>query len=167
MKRIFCIIIAMLALTSVVYASQTFEIETNYGVKTVIIPDGYTAEEVLCQVAKAYYELNEEHKVLITQYEDLSEEVKGYIKSNEELRTEYSHLKEQYQTLVALQNKNSFMENFKLYLAIDSSISNNSLSIGGNVGVILLKGIMIGGGLRINTSMWGNPQFMIQLGYLF
>ena len=167
MKKLLCMIMVLLTLTNMVYAGQTFEIDTAYGIKTVVIPDGYTAEEVLCQVAKAYYELNEEHKELIIQYQELSEEVKGYIKSNEDLRTEYLYLQEQYQTLVSLQNKDSLMDNFRLYMTVDSSLNNTSLSVGTSVGIILLENFMMGGGLRINTSMWGNPQFMIQLGYIF
>lgn len=167
MKKLLCMIMVLLTLTNMAYAGQTFEIDTAYGIKTVVIPDGYTAEEVLCQVAKAYYELNEEHKELIIQYQELSEEVKGYIKSNEDLRTEYLHLQEQYRTLVSLQNKDSLMDNFRLYMTVDSSLNNTSLSVGTSVGIILLENLMMGGGLRINTSMWGNPQFMIQLGYIF
>ena len=167
MKKLLCMIMVLLTLTNMVYAGQTFEIDTAYGIKTVVIPDGYTAEEVLCQVAKAYYELNEEHKELIIQYQELSEEVKGYIKSNEDLRTEYFHLQEQYQTLISLQNKDSLMDNSRLYMTVDSSLNNASLSVGTSVGIILLENFMMGGGLRMNTSMWGNPQFMIQLGYIF
>lgn len=167
MKRLLCIIMVLLALFNTVYASQTFELETKYGIKTVVIPDGYTAEEVLCQVAKAYYELNEEHKILIVEYQELSDEVKEYIKSNEELRTEYINLLEKYQNLVSLQNKESFSDNFRLYINADSSIGGNSLSLGVNGGMMLFEKVMLGGGLRINPLVWGSPQFAVQIGVVF
>lgn len=167
MKKFLCILIILTTLCGITYASQTFEVETKYGIKTVVILDGYTAEEVLCQVAKAYYELNEEHKVLITEYQELSDEVKEYIKSNEELRTSYNDIQDKYQTLVSLQNKDSFTDNFRLYINMDSSLGGNSLSLGVNGGIMVFEKIMLGGGLRVNSILWGSPQFSIQLGFLF
>lgn len=167
MKRLLCIMMIFLALGGTLYSYQSFNVDTKYGVKTVVVPNGYSTEEVLCQIAKAYYELDEDYDTLTIQYEDLSEEVKEYIKDNEELRFSYDTLQKQYQLLASLQNKDSTLDNFRLYLSMDSSLNGYPLSVGINGGMVLLEKLMIGGGFRF-TPVTVNPlQFVVELGYLF
>ena len=75
MKKLLCIMMMFLALGGALYSEQVFEVDTKSGIKTVVVPDGYSTEEVLCQIAKAYYELDEDYDTLTIQYEDLAEEV--------------------------------------------------------------------------------------------
>lgn len=167
MKKLLCIMMIFLSLGGALYSEQIFEVDTKSGIKTVVVPDGYSTEEVLCQIAKAYYELDEDYDTLTIQYEDLSEEIKEYIKDNEELRFSYDTLQKQYQSLASFQNKDSFMDNFRLYLSLDSSLNGYSLSVGMNGGMVLLEKLMLGGGLRF-TPVAVNPlQFVVELGYLF
>ena len=96
-----------------VWADTTYEIETKYGVEQVIIPDGYTAEEVLLIVAKNYYELNHEHEELLTEVESLNASVKEYIEANRELREKYLKTLNDYDTLVKDLEKYNKWSNFQ------------------------------------------------------
>ena len=167
MKKILCIMMMFLALGGALYSEQIFEVDTKYGVKTVVVPDGYSTEEVLCQVAKAYYELDEDYDTLTIQYEDLAEEVKEYIKDNEELRFSYDTLQKQYQSLVSLQNKDSLMDNFRLYLSMNSSLNRGFPSMGVNGGTVLFDKLMLGGGLRFTPTESSPLQIVAEIGFLF
>ena len=156
-----------LALGGALYSEQIFEVDTKYGVKTVVVPDGYSTEEVLCQIAKAYYELDEDYDTLTIQYEDLAEEVKEYIKDNEELRFSYDTLQKQYQSLVSLQNKDSLMDNFRLYLSMNSSLNRGFPSMGVNGGTVLFDKLMLGGGLRFTPTESSPLQIVAEIGFLF
>lgn len=167
MKKLLCIMMIFLSLSGALYSEQIFEVDTKYGVKTVVVPDGYSTEEVLCQIAKAYYELDEDYDTLTIQYKDLSEEIKEYIKDNEELRFSYDTLQKQYQALVSLQNKDSLLDNFRLYLSMDSSLTNKFPSMGVSGGMVLFDKLMLGGGLRFTPVAVSPLQFVVELGYLF
>ena len=167
MKKLLCIMMMFLALGGALYSEQIFEVDTKYGVKTVVVPDGYSTEEVLCQIAKAYYELDEDYDTLTIQYEDLAEEVKEYIKDNEELRFSYDTLQKQYQSLVSLQNKDSLMDNFRLYLSMNSSLNRGFPSMGVNGGTVLFDKLMLGGGLRFTPTESSPLQIVAEIGFLF
>ena len=167
MKKILCIMMMFLALGGALYSEQIFEVDTKYGVKTVVVPDGYSTEEVLCQIAKAYYELDEDYDTLTIQYEDLAEEVKEYIKDNEELRFSYDTLQKQYQSLISLQNKDSLMDNFRLYLSMNSSLNRGFPSMGVNGGTVLFDKLMLGGGLRFTPTESSPLQIVAEIGFLF
>ena len=167
MKKLLCIMMMFLALGGALYSEQVFEVDTKYGVKTVVVPDGYSTEEVLCQIAKAYYELDEDYDTLTIQYEDLAEEVKEYIKDNEELRFSYDTLQKQYQSLVSLQNKDSLMDNFRLYLSMNSSLNRGFPSMGVNGGTVLFDKLMLGGGLRFTPTESSPLQIVAEIGFLF
>ena len=167
MKKLLCIMMIFLALGGALYSEQIFEVDTKYGVKTVVVPDGYSTEEVLCQIAKAYYELDEDYDTLTIQYEDLAEEVKEYIKDNEELRFSYDTLQKQYQSLVSLQNKDSLMDNFRLYLSMNSSLNRGFPSMGVNGGTVLFDKLMLGGGLRFTPTESSPLQIVVEIGFLF
>lgn len=166
MKKFLCFLLAFIIVIGSVGAVDYYEVDTKYGIKTVVVPDGYTSEDVLCEVAKAYYELSGDFDALNIQYKELSEEVKDYITKNEELRFSYETLQNQYQTLVSLQGKESFLNNFGIYLGLDTSISNN-FSVGMKGGVFLAKKILIGGGIRVAPLLENPIQILIEIGYMF
>lgn len=83
-----------------VYSVTTYTIETAYGDKTVVVPDGYTDKDVLLIVAKSYYELNEEQKQLTSEYETLKTQLSEYININTSLREINSELQNNYDTVV-------------------------------------------------------------------
>ena len=167
MKKLLCIMMIFLSLGGALYSEQIFEVDTKSGIKTVVVPDGYSTEEVLCQIAKAYYELDEDYDTLTIQYEDLSEEIKEYIKDNEELRFSYDTLQKQYQSLVSLQNKDSLMDNFRLYLSMNSSLNRGFPSMGVNGGTVLFDKLMLGGGLRFTPTESSPLQIVAEIGFLF
>ena len=167
MKKLLCIMMIFLALGGTLYSYQSFNVDTKYGVKTVVVPNGYSTEEVLCQIAKAYYELDEDYNTLTIQYEDLSEEIKEYIKDNEELRFSYDTLQKQYQSLVSLQNKDSTLDNFRLYLSMDSSLTNKFPFMGVSGGMVLFDKLMLGGGLRLTPTEVSPIQLIAEIGFLF
>lgn len=167
MKKLLCIMMIFLSLGGALYSEQIFEVDTKSGIKTVVVPDGYSTEEVLCQIAKAYYELDEDYDTLTIQYKDLSEEVKEYIKDNEELRFSYDTLQKQYQALVSLQNKDSTLDNFRLYLSMDSSLTNKFPSMGVSGGMVLFDKLMLGGGLRLTPTEVSPIQLIAEIGFLF
>ena len=167
MKKLLCIMMIFLSLGGALYSEQIFEVDTKSGIKTVVVPDGYSTEEVLCQIAKAYYELDEDYDTLTIQYEDLSEEIKEYIKDNEELRFSYDTLQKQYQSLVSLQNKDSLMDNFRLYLSMNSSLNRGVPSMGVNGGMVLFDKVMLGGGLRLTPTESSPLQIVAEIGFLF
>lgn len=167
MKKLLCIMMIFLSLGGALYSEQIFEVDTKSGIKTVVVPDGYSTEEVLCQIAKAYYELDEDYDTLTIQYKDLSEEVKEYIKDNEELRFSYDTLQKQYQSLVSLQNKDSTLDNFRLYLSMDSSLTNKFPFMGVSGGMVLFDKLMLGGGLRLTPTEVSPIQLIAEIGFLF
>lgn len=167
MKKLLCIMMIFLSLGGALYSEQIFEVDTKSGIKTVVVPDGYSTEEILCQIAKAYYELDEDYDTLTIQYEDLSEEVKEYIKDNEELRFSYDTLQKQYQSLVSLQNKDSTLDNFRLYLSMDSSLTNKFPFMGVSGGMVLFDKLMLGGGLRLTPTEVSPIQLIAEIGFLF
>ena len=167
MKKLLCIMMIFLSLGGTLYSYQSFNVDTKYGVKTVVVPNGYSTEEVLCQIAKAYYELDEDYNTLTIQYEDLSEEIKEYIKDNEELRFSYDTLQKQYQSLVSLQNKDSTLDNFRLYLSMDSSLTNKFPFMGVSGGMVLFDKLMLGGGLRLTPTEVSPIQLIAEIGFLF
>lgn len=167
MKKILCFLLICILVIETVSAIE-YKIDTKYGTKTVVVPTGYTTEEVLCQIAKAYYELDEDFDVLTAQYEGVSEEVKEYITKNEELRFSYETLQKQYQTLVSLQNKESLLGNFGFYVSMDSTFNRN-FSIGLKGGILLAKKVMLGGGLRLTPVLNTNAplQIIVEIGCIF
>ena len=166
MKKLLCIMMIFLSLGGALYSEQIFEVDTKSGIKTVVVPDGYSTDEVLCQIAKSYYELSGDFDILTVQYDELSEEVKDYIAKNEELRFSYETLQKQYQTLASLQNKESLLDNFGFYVSMESSI-NNDLSMGLKGGILLAKRVMLGGGLRLTPKMENPFQFIVEIGCTF
>ena len=105
MKRLLCFLLACVMVLGTVGAVEYYEVDTKYGTKTVVVPNGYTTDEVLCQIAKSYYELSGDFDILTVQYEELSSEVKDYIAKNEEPRLSYEPSQKQPHTLASLQNK--------------------------------------------------------------
>ena len=77
MKRLLCFLLACVMVLGTVGAVEYYEVDTKYGTKTVVVPNGYTTDEVLCQIAKSYYELSGDFDILTVQYDELSEEWRG------------------------------------------------------------------------------------------
>ena len=140
MKRLLCFLLACVMVLGTVGAVEYYEVDTKYGTKTVVVPNGYTTDEVLCQIAKSYYELSGDFDILTVQ--------------------------KQYQTLASLQNKESLLDNFGFYVSMESSI-NNDLSMGLKGGILLAKRVMLGGGLRLTPKMENPFQFIVEIGCTF
>ena len=99
MKKIIIIILIALVSLCGLFADKAYEIETKYGIKTVIVPDGYTEEDVLLIIAKNYYELDYEYKELQKTVINLTESDNQYIEANKKLISDYEKLKSDYEIL--------------------------------------------------------------------
>lgn len=99
-KMIVATLLLLLVGSFSVWAETTYEIETKYGVEQLIIPDGYTVEDVLLIVAKNYYELDHEHDELLSKVDSLESSVKDYIEMNRKLREEYAKIIVDYDKLI-------------------------------------------------------------------
>lgn len=107
----------LLCLVGCLWATTTYDIDTKYGKEQVVIPDGYTAEEVLLIVAKNYYELNHEHEELIVKAEELDKSVSSYIEANRELRDKYLKILADYDNLVKEVEAYGKWSNFKGFVS--------------------------------------------------
>ena len=83
------------------------------------------------------------------------------------MRFSYDTLQKQYQSLVSLQNKDSLLDNFRLYLSMDSSLINEFFSMGVNGGMVLFDKLMLGGGLRLTPTESSPLQIVAEIGFLF
>ena len=91
----------LLCMAAFCFAETIYEIDTKYGTRQVVIPDGYTTEEVLLIVAKNYYELDYEHTELEESVEVLNTTIETYIEQNRDLREKYNELITEYDNLVS------------------------------------------------------------------
>ena len=107
----------LLCLVGCLWAATTYDIDTKYGKEQVVIPDGYTAEEVLLIVAKNYYELNHEHEELLVKAEELDKSVSSYIEANRELRDKYLKILADYDNLVKEVEAYGKWSNFKGFVS--------------------------------------------------
>lgn len=124
------------------FADTVYTIDTDYGEKTVVIPDGYTEKDVLLIIAKNYYELNEEDKQLKEKINELNIQVTEYITENQSLREKntsltenYSQLLKKYETL----NSMGFIRGFVVG-GLSYTIGQNSKVSSGGVDVGLILG---------------------------
>ena len=99
MKKII-LILCMLLSVAPICAETTYTIDTEYGEKTVVIPDGYTEKDVLLVIAKNYYELNEEDKILKEKVDSLTTQVTEYVSENKVLREKNMRLQNSYSQLL-------------------------------------------------------------------
>lgn len=151
------IVIVVVALTAYpLHASQEYIIDTKYGTEKVIIPDGYSLEDVLLKVATAYYEQNHEYNELQDKVNKLTDSTSLYIEDNKALRTKYNNLVQDYDLLVkkieSYNNMGGFIRGFAgaHYLR---DFNNNSNGGGINLGVILWNRVMLEAGLNYPWGM--------------
>lgn len=160
MKKILILLLLFLTLAPI-YSETTYTVETAYGNKTVIVPDGYTEKDVLLIIAKAYYELNEEQKQLITEYENLKTQLNEYKETNTSLRNLNSELQNNYDSLVKkLETLNSMGVIKGLvggHLSFFNSVSGGGIDLG----------LIISDTYMVNISVNYPLTFSIGLGILF
>lgn len=100
MKKLLILLLVFLSCLPV-FADTVYEIETSHGIQQVVIPDGYTAVDVLLKISQAYYELNWDYEELSEKAAQLSEDIKSYIEENNQLQADYKALTADYELLVA------------------------------------------------------------------
>lgn len=64
------IILCLVFLSLPLFATTTFFVETSRGQQPVVIPDGYTLEEVLLIIAASYYEQTWDYEELVQSYKE-------------------------------------------------------------------------------------------------
>lgn len=81
------------------FSQEIYTVQTSHGEQQVVIPDGYTAVDVLLTLAKSYYELSWDYDELSEKVEKLTADTEVYIQENQELRTKYQDLIDDYKLL--------------------------------------------------------------------
>ena len=167
MKKIFIItLIALVSLFSL-FADKTYEIETKYGLKTVVVPDGYTAEDVLLIIAKNYYELDHEYKDLQETVKELTESANQYIEANHKLREDYEALKSDYEILTEKLTKLSKTTTLYCFSFANILFDFQSVISGASIdfGLVIKETFMIKTGISYNLS--NKLGLSLGLGYMF
>ncbi len=166
MKRVILAVLVLMVATWA-FAATTYEIETKYGTRTVVIPDGYSAEDVLLIVAKNYYELNEDYTSLQQSAKELAETADSYIAANTELRTSYDTLVSDYEILTDKLNTLSKLKPVT-YFVFGNVLLNFDNVIDGaelDLGLSFFESVSIKMGISFrNPSKIG---LSLGLGYLF
>lgn len=170
MKRlliVFCITLVMLFSIF----PTTYTIDTKYGEREVVVPDGYTDKDVLLAIAKKYYEQTEDFDALQTKAEELTQQVDQYVSENQNLRNEYNDLFSLYERLVSKYQTLNSLDWLKGYAggeisySIDNSISGFQLDIG----ALLFKNFLMktGLGFSFGQSVSESLTLSIGFGYFF
>ena len=101
MKKTVLIIFLIFVSIFTCFSQEIYNIPTSHGEQQVVIPDGYTALDVLLTLAKSYYELSWDYDELTETVEELTADLEAYILENQELRTKYQDLISDYQLLTS------------------------------------------------------------------
>ena len=108
-----CSLLIILILIGVIYEvdGATYEVETKYGIKELVVPDESTELQVLLILARSYYELDHEYSEITNQIEELLSTIDAYkvtVHSYQvevaELETKYKDLIENYDILLRAKN---------------------------------------------------------------
>ena len=138
------------------------DIDTKYGKEQVVIPDGYTAEEVLLIVAKNYYELNHEHEELLIKAEELNNSLAEYVELNKSLREKYDALILDYDSLVKKVESYGRWSNFKGF--VNGSVTYNfkdTYGFGISAGMFLFNKTLLTIGVNFPFSIVVGVGFVI------
>lgn len=115
MKKILaCIILLMIPLMC--FSGTVYKVNTSYGEKTVVVPEGMTCEDVMLTLAKNYYEISYEYDSILEDLNSLKSEVETYVEENKALRESRAQLEEDYQDLTKKQDKLLHKQNFLIYM---------------------------------------------------
>lgn len=143
------------------FADTVYTIDTDYGEKTVVVPDGYTETDVLLAIAKSYYELNEEDKILKDKIDTLTTQVSTYVDENKFLRERNSLLQENYNQLVQkqkTQNSMGFVRGFATgHLSFVREVTGGGLDVG----------VIFGDSLIIKVGVEYPLEFNVGVGFVF
>ena len=160
MRRLLTLFTLLLILAPI-YSETLYTIETSYGDKTVVIPDGYTEHDVLMIIAKAYYELNEKQKQLSTEYDSLKSQLNNYIDANTSLRKTNSELQNSYDSLVKKLETLNSMGGIRGLAGGHITFLNGVLGSGLDLGLIFLDSYLL------NVSVEYPLAFSVGFGILF
>lgn len=152
----------LLCMATFCFADTTYEIDTKYGKEQVVIPDGYTAEEVLLIVAKNYYELNYEHTELEKSVEGLNATINDYIEQNRSLREKYNSILVKYDNLVKEIESYGRWSNFKGF--VSGSVTYNfkdTYGFGISAGMFLFNKTLLTIGVNFPFSLGVGVGFVI------
>lgn len=131
------IIILIFLFISVLGFTQTYEIETSQGVRTITVPEGYTLEQTLIEIAGLYFEERYDLEELLQDHSELITEVEQYQEMVDIYREEIHELMEKYSELTELYEKKQRMANF-LFLPTAGIDYSNDSGVQGKFGIGLL-----------------------------
>lgn len=166
MKRLLMIVSITLVVLFSVFPT-TYTIDTKYGEREVVVPDGYTDKDVLLIVAKNYYEQTEDFTALQTKAEELTQQVDQYVSENQKLRDEYNDLFSLYERLVSKYQTLNSINWLKGYIggeigySIDQKVSGFQIDLGG----VLFEDYLIKAGLGFNFNSSIRDSFTLSIGF--
>lgn len=173
MKRLLILLIMLPAITLGCFPDSVYKVDTSYGEKTVVVPEGLTCEDVMLILAKNYYELSYEHDNSLKELETLSNEVKNYIDENRKLRDSQAQITNDYKELVSKFDSLQRSQNFLLYVK-PGVIFTGFIPSGADLsaGTIMGTSFMIEAGISVpfnilSPSSPGNLTWRLGLGFVF
>jgi len=126
MKKI--VVALILIFSSLLCFSQSYEIETSQGVRTITVPEGYTIEETLIEIFQLYLEERWDLEALLTDHAELITEVEEYKVLVNEYEIKVNDLLTDYDDLVKLYDKREALANFLFMPTIGFSYGEEQLS---------------------------------------
>lgn len=151
--------------------ATSYTVETKYGEKEVVVPEGYSELDVLLIIAKNYYELYEESQELQDKVTELNGSINSYVSENQTLRTNYTNLTELYSDLIAKYEVLSKVDVLKGYVGGGLKYSYNTTMAGFNVelGAFLFEKVLLKAnfGFDFNAYIVDTFELGIGFGFLF
>ena len=167
MKRIIIIAVVMICALACTFADKVYEIETKYGTRTVVVPEGYTEEDVMLILAKNYYELDYEYKELSESAKKLVSDVESYMEENKKLREDYDNLISDYDILVEKLDILSKKDKISCFTMANALIDKDFKFFGMSMdlGICVYEAFL----LKVNLNYGFNDSigFGVGFGYLF
>lgn len=166
MKK-FILILVILITSLYAFADTTYEVETKYGLKTVVVPDGQTTEDVMLILAKYYYELDEDYKSLQKSTEELIEKANSYMDSNNKLVEHYNNLIDDYDILSDKLTQLAKVKTLRYFAFVNAiySFKNPTPGFSLDLGVTFFEKVSIKAGVVYNTDK--NFGVNVGIGYTF
>lgn len=167
MKK-FLLVCILLFITFGIFA-ETYTVETKYGEKEVVVPEGYSELDVLLIIAKNYYELHEENKDLQDKVTKLKGSIDSYVMENQTLRAEYTSLYELYTDLVAKYQALSKVDVLKGYVGGGLKYSYNTTMAGFNIelGAFLFEKTLLKANFGFDFNAYIVDTFELGIGFGF
>lgn len=128
-------LVSIFLLISILCYSQTFQIETSQGIKTLTIPEGSSVEETLIEISKLYWEERYDLEALQKDHAELIEEIDRYKQSVNVYEKKVADLLVLQEDTIKLYEKKDRRSNFGFIPII--GVGCNNVNLSGKFGIAL------------------------------